>query len=103
MQADGAKEVSLGQRQAGLDAKCHLRRKMTGDCDDHEGKELATLKQKSIFHGNLWWVLISCSHEGSAVIPVISSSSCSLPVDVIGRGFPISSPYCEVQVEYHTR
>lgn len=39
-------------------------------------------------------------HEGCAVIPVISSSSCSVPADVIGRCFLVSSPCCGV--EYHT-
>lgn len=101
MQANGAKEVNLGWRWTGLDAKCHLRRKLTEDCHDHTGKQVAALKQKSRFHGNLWWMLISCSHEGCAVIPFISSS-CFLPADVTGRGFLVSFPYCELRMEYHT-
>lgn len=61
MQADEAKKVNLGWRQTGLVAKCHRRRKLMEDCNDHAGKQVATMKQKFGFHGNLCWILISCS------------------------------------------
>lgn len=93
-------EVNLGWRRTGLDVKCHLRNKLTEVAMAVQESKWPHWK-KSSFHGHLCWMLI-CRHEDCAIIPIISSSSCSLPADAIERGFHVSPPCCEIPVDYLT-